>query len=181
MKLYSEFGEDQWIAENLTLPETGFYIDVGCAFPGEGSNTAFLRDRGWSGYAIDANDGYAPHWKNGHFVQAFVSSEPIVSFVFKNVCGHSRVESTAAQRYAAVPLTHFLRTLPTARFDFLSVDVEGHEFEVVQSLDGLLPPVIVSEFNTEGIGEDMRVRDYLLKNGYRLAHTTVANHIFVRP
>ena len=31
MNFYSEYGEDRWIAENLKLPDRGFYVDVGCA------------------------------------------------------------------------------------------------------------------------------------------------------
>ena len=65
MNFYSEYGEDRWIAENLKLPDRGFYVDVGCAVPGSGSNTAFLRDRGWGGLVIDANPAYAALWLAG--------------------------------------------------------------------------------------------------------------------
>lgn len=181
-RFYSEFGEDRWIAEHLPLPATGFYVDVGCAHPTEGSNTAFLRDRGWQGLAIDANPGYAPLWPAGAFVQAIVSTEPIVGFEFKSAHYESRVCSGQTQ-FAAVPLQSLVRAhrrRPFETCDFLTLDVEGHEFEALLSLGALLPPIIVSEYNTRGLGEDMRVHDYLLKNGFTLVHTTTANHIFHR-
>ncbi|MES2694485.1 MAG: FkbM family methyltransferase [Verrucomicrobiota bacterium] len=184
MNFYSEFGEDRWIADNLPLPATGYYVDVGCAHPTEGSNTAFLRARGWRGLAIDANPGWGAVWQTAapdHFVQAFVSDKRIVSFEFKEAHYESRI-TPGNTRYAAVPLW----TLVDHDYDIdlLTLDVEGHEFEVLTTLDNWripqLPPIIVSEYNTRGIGEDMRVRDYLLARGYRLVHTTVANHIFHR-
>ncbi len=180
---YSEFGEDKWIAENLTLPETGFYIDAGCGHPTIHNNTAFLRDRGWNGMAIDANDGYAGYWQDGVFIQAFVSDQPLVSFSFKKIAGHSRVEESP-RRYATTSLLRLLGVVkqpaPAPWFDFLSLDLEGHEFNALMSLEGQLPRVIVSEYSTEGLFDDMRVKEYLERNGYRLVHTTKANHVFTR-
>lgn len=175
-RFYSEFGEDRWIAENLPLPAHGYYVDVGCADPTDGSNTAFLRDRGWRGLAIDANPLFGTVWPPDTFVQAIISDQPIVSFEFKDNGYESRV-APGHQRFAAVPLTHLTR-YPA---DLLSLDLEGHEYNALLSLPRpLLPPIIISEYNTSGLGEDMRVRDYLLERGYRIAHQTPANHIFFR-
>lgn len=179
-RFFSEFGEDRWIAENLPLPATGYYVDGGCAHPTEGSNTAFLRARGWRGLAIDANPGSAPLWPADTFVQAIISDEPIVGFEFKAAHFESRVSEGHTQ-FAAVQLCDLLRAQRQTEFatcDFLTLDVEGHEFEALRSLGCIFPPIIVSEYNTLGIGEDMRVRDYLLSRGFALVHTTPANHIF---
>ena len=54
---YGQNREDEWIDKNLPLPEKGFYVDIGCEHPFNHSNTAFLRDRGWKGLAIDGNRG----------------------------------------------------------------------------------------------------------------------------
>jgi hypothetical protein len=59
---YSEYGEDRWVVEHLMLPQRGIYLDVGAGHPEINSNTAFLRDRGWRGLAVDANPDYGPHW-----------------------------------------------------------------------------------------------------------------------
>lgn len=176
MTFHSEFGEDKWIAENLPLPAEGNYVDVGCGHPVIGSNTAFLRDRGWRGTGIDANLGYASAWTRGTFIQAFVSDFPIVPFAFKEVSGHSRVE-LGAPMVGACRLDRLISERP----DFLSLDLEGHEFNALLSLSrDLLPPIIVSEYNTHGIGEDPRVLHYLIVEGYEVVHQTIANHIFYR-
>lgn len=183
-QFHSEFGEDRWIAENLPLPANGYYVDVGCAHPIHGSNTAFLRARGWRGLAIDANPAYAPHWQAqgfaDHFVQAFISDEPIVSFEFKDACYESRVVPQGI-RHATSSLNRLFCAGGSVPIDLLTLDVEGHEMNALASLyDWRLPPIIVAEYNTRDIGIDNRVRDYLLNRGYRLVHTTEANHIFHR-
>jgi hypothetical protein len=191
MNFCSEFGEDKWIAENLPLPATGFYVDVGCAHPTEGSNTAFLRARGWQGLAIDANPLFADKWETAgygsHFVQAFVSDQPIVPFDFSDRVLESRV-SLGGPHFAAVDLWSIVEAAAEQQYPkihFLTLDLEGHEINALRSLidyypKSECPPIIVSEYNTLGLGEDLRVRDYLLKQGYRLVHTTRANHIFHR-
>ncbi len=190
-QFYSEFGEDAWIAANLPLPKTGYYIDLGCAHPTLSSNTAFLRDRHWPGLAIDANPGFAPFWAELYpaalpndrrpalnpFLAAIISDRPIVTFEYKQEAILESRVTPGATRHAAVRLSH-LTHLPC---DFLSLDLEGHEYEALRSIPPPhLPPIIVSEYATTGLPDDMRVRDYLVMSGYRLAHTTPANHIFHR-
>ena len=186
MNFYSEYGEDRWIAENLKLPDRGFYVDVGCAVPGSGSNTAFLRDRGWGGLVIDANPAYAALWRavpNVVFLTAIVSDSPIVSFAFKTIPGHSRA-GEGRDYFAAQRLDRIIERLNIKQIDFLSVDVEGYEFEVLSSLinwKGLRaawPKVIVSEFSTAGLPDDFRVFNSLTEIGYREMKRTHSNHIF---
>ena len=164
MNYYSEFGEDQWIAEHLKLPDKGVFLDVGAGPPRTGNNTAFLRDLGWSGVAIDANPGYAESWRqepNTVFVTGIVSDKPLVPFEFKEIPGHSRIEAgktlMIARRLDAI--LHILKMPP---IDFLSLDIEGHEFEALQTLPWDSPPkIIVSEFSTASLRDDFRVRDFL--------------------
>lgn len=183
-KYYSEFGEDRWISENLVLPGLGFYVDVGAAHPVAGSNTAFLRDRGWHGLAIDANPGYAEHWagiSDCHFVAAIASDVPIVEFDFKDIPGHSRVEYGAKISFAATRMDTILRARGVSVIDVLSLDLEGHEFNALLSMQGYWPRIVISEFSTAGLPDDYRVRDLLIRGGYyELRHTTHSNHIFVR-
>ena len=174
----SEYQEDQWIEEHLTLPAKGFYVDVGCATPStDDSNTRFLRARGWDGIGIDANANYAEHWQTP-FVAAIVSSQAVVPFEYRRIPTHSRV--TGNVLFAATTLDRILRFFDAPTVDFLSLDVEGHEFEALQSLDmdRYRPKVIISEYSTEGIGDDFRVRDYLLARGYAVVHQTKANLIY---
>ena len=54
-KRYSQWGEDQFIAQFFKKKEKGIYIDIGCFNPFMYSNTCLLHKRGWSGINIDIN------------------------------------------------------------------------------------------------------------------------------
>jgi len=182
LNFYSQNGEDEWIANNLVLPEKGFYLDVGCGHPFNQSNTAFLRERGWKGLAVDANPSWTNHWTEElreHFMHGVVSNRrEIVRFDIHAVPEYSRINENGALRYMSVTLGEIIGDRSV---DFMSLDVEGHEFEVITGMDSLkLPPVIVSEYNTAGIGEDFSVRDYLSYLGFQVVHKTISNLIFLK-
>jgi hypothetical protein len=194
-RFYSEYGEDAWIAKHLTLPERGFYVDIGAMRPDVNSNTAFLRDRGWSGLAIDGHPDCSRWWKGvpARYLTAVLAEAPReLTFGYGPVAhgAESRVLEPVAnvagwqtERRFAISLPRLLEDQDVDRIDFLSIDIEGKEFDVFQPLDlqRFKIPVIVAEYNTLGIGEDYRLRDHLLKTGeYRVVHQTIANLIYVR-
>jgi hypothetical protein len=194
LRFYSEYGEDQWIAEHwqaLGLPNAGNYVDVGAADPVRASNTAFLRDRGWTGLAIDGNARWSPAWEgigcdeagvSTLFVCAVISPEKVVKFNANREMD-SRIEEAGTLRPAQRLDTILRHSLLEGPIDFLSVDVEGQEFEVFQtfSLAERAPMVIVAEYNTSEIGEDYRLLNYLTRGGgYEVVHRTLANFVYRR-
>ena len=54
-KQYSQWGEDQFIAEYFKNKQKGTYLDIGCFHPLMYSNTCLLYKKGWSGINIDIN------------------------------------------------------------------------------------------------------------------------------
>lgn len=185
MKAYSEFGEDSWIAENVVLPERGFYLDLGCAWPTLNSNTAFLRDRGWDGANIDGNPSYEPKWSGvGTFTNCVIGSGAVARFVTGGVPELSHIEPAPAALEEIVKtrrLDELLQYSPQG--DFISCDLEGHEFEALKTFDWEKnrPVCIVAEYSTwtpAGVVEDFRVKEMLEAMGYRERHRTKANIIF---
>lgn len=184
---HAQFGEDRWIAENLKLPDNGFYVDLGCAYPHVGSNTAFLRARGWQGLAVDGNDEFIRFWKDvprtTFAVAVLAGDQTAVPFVVnRKNCWISRIErDSTAPLVPAVSLESLLSMHQIGKIDVLSIDLEGAEYNVLMtlSLRHHWPGIIISEFDTENIGEDWRVMDHLLNTGrYELVHTTRSNLIF---
>jgi hypothetical protein len=55
LPFHAQWGEDRWLAENLRLPDTGVFVDVGAGDGRRGSNTLYLENLGWSGLCIDAD------------------------------------------------------------------------------------------------------------------------------
>lgn len=179
MKFYSEFGEDRWLYENNHLGgKSHVYVDLGAADPWTASNTALLRDLGWRGLAIDGNPIHAHKWKTP-FVNAIISDEPEVPFNFHPNHVVSRVEA-GNPIVPAVTLESLLQRYDIGLIDLLSVDIEGHEFNAIKTMDLAIhrPRMIIGEYNTEGLGEDFRLRDYLLENHYKVVHQTFANLIY---
>lgn len=179
-KFYSEFGEDKWIAENVVLPERGFYLDIGCAWPCLNSNSAFLRDRGWDGANIDGNPSYEKNWDGvATFTNCVIGDGKPIAFEANGVPELSHVgsgESVPTRR-----LDDLLEFSP--HVDFISCDLEGHEFEAMKTFDWKKnrPVCIVSEYATwtpAGVVEDFRVKEMLEAMGYRERHRTTANIIF---
>src|SRR5215468_5785215 len=182
---YAQGLEDQWIVENLPLPEKGFYVDVGAAHPRTTSNTAFLRDLGWEGLAIDGDPVWSELWQDiPTFICAVISNEPHVQFFQDRDNPYcSRIgEIAGATSRATVTIEECLSSFKVGKIDFLSVDVEGKEFDVLRSFNFELhdPPIIMVEWNTAGIGHDDRCRTLLGDLGYDLKLENTINLVFAK-
>lgn len=193
--------ESNWlIGYGLTsTPRIGVYVDLGCAHPVNKSLTHFVREAGWRGVAVDANPDYRPDWERArfgdHFEQAILSSQPEARFAFHENSFTSRISPTAADdrpeqwgiqavmTSATTPLKEILAQHGIGKIDILTVDLEGHEFEVLTTLDFELhqPEVVIVEYVTSGEGIDCRAANLLIEKGYRLIQVFTSNLIFARP
>ena len=148
----TECGEDRWIYENLPLPmpSLSFYLDVGCGHPLGQSQTAFLRELGWHGLAIDANDRYRACWaeagRSDCFMTAVVSDQAEGTFKFLDNTAMSRFDPNGQPVYCQ-RLEDILAERKIERIDFLSIDIEGHEFDALKGFNfGRWPiPIIVAD------------------------------------
>lgn len=196
---YSTTGEDRVIDYYVGYPGGGFYVDVGCYYPRLGSNTLRLYKRGWRGICIDANP---------ECVRAYRRQRPrdtVVCAAVSNVCAEKiytefRVNAKSSideafvrdqpassivgrRRVQTRTLTDILREhAAPARFGLLTVDCEGHDHEVLQSLDfdAYRPRVISVEMH----GYDLERQEpgvipaYLREKGYRFRAYSTMNGYF---
>lgn len=181
---YAQHHEDKWIAENLgdLLPEHGFYVDIGAAHPFTASNTAFLRDRKWEGLAVDGNPTWENDWKDiPAFHHAIISPKPYVRFNDHAVPEYSRI-GTEGRIRAAETIEGFLYRKRVYKFDFFSIDAEGHEYDILTGFDFKKhsPAIIICEYNTADIGEDNRICPLIKSHGYRIVWLNPVNMIFIR-
>ena len=198
---YAQTGEDRIIIALFHGVADGFFVDVGCNEPQTKSNTFELYKRGWRGINIDGNPKLIEKFhrlrpRDKSLCQLISSEEKELVFTtFKE----SLVSSVSAEhveqwkkerevesetRVLAVPLAKVLREQRApARFQLLSIDVEGHDWEVLTSfsLDEFRPRLIVIEmhkFDFTNPHSD-RIYRYLNENGYRLVSYAVMNGYFV--
>lgn len=77
-------------------------------------------------------------------------------------------------------LTEILKPTNLKHIDFLSLDVEGHEYEVLQSWDFSIPIDLIL-IETLGVepDKDELCRQILILNGYRFIQKISHNEIFI--
>jgi FkbM family methyltransferase len=200
-RAYSQTGED--LALNCILrSEPGFYVDVGCNHPTRHSNTFAFYKAGWRGICIDANPRLIEQFKRLRprdvSICAAISDEEkevvFTDFVddhFSSLDAEhvaSWKASTAIARQRIVKtrtLSAILNESNSAHaFDLLSVDAEGHDANILRSIDFDLyqPQVIVVEMHGFDINSphDNDIYRHLTARNYRLAGFLVLNGYFVR-
>lgn len=182
MKFYSEHGEDKWIYKHIKLPKKGIYVDVGAAHPTRMSNTAFLRDLGWTGIQIDADPFWIPYWnKIGQFLincPVWIDNKGVGFNSNKSAHRLSKVDPTKKTN-PSLTLNEILSTYGVDHIDFMSLDVEGMEFDIFQSLHTQFwPDTLVFEYDT--VGEtDYRLQQFFRTGTYyKELHQTANNFIF---
>ena len=197
---YSVTGEDRVIDYYVGYPERGFYVDVGCHYPAEKSSTMRLYRRGWRGLCIDANPdcirGFRKVRPRDMAVVAAVSDQvgesvftefetsQISSLSAEFVAGQDAALILSTRRVQTVTLTELcLRNRVPARFDLLSIDCEGHDGEVLRSLDldAFRPRVIAIEMHDYDLENPQGnpIRTYLVERGYRLRAYATVNGYYV--
>jgi FkbM family methyltransferase len=153
---YSQEGEDRVVSFVLGAPSRGFYVDVGAHHPQRFSNTYAFYLRGWRGINIEARPGAMRDFKKTRprdiNVEAAISAETqsLIYFEFDEPALNTFSEETAARmlqlgRYKIVDRkTIRTRTLAEVlnehmpvgqQIDFLTVDVEGLDEQVLRSND----------------------------------------------
>jgi FkbM family methyltransferase len=155
VKSYSQEGEDMVLRRLFERQATGFYVDVGAHHPQRFSNTNWFYQRGWRGVNIDATPGVKALFDRARprdvTVEAAISRDgrELKLRVYADQALNTLAqgdESPTAQAGRAVlrettlatrRLAEVLRQQVPARqaIDFMSVDVEGMDLEVLEGND----------------------------------------------
>jgi FkbM family methyltransferase len=202
-KSYSQEGEDMLLDRFLEHRDSGFYVDVGAHHPKRFSNTFRLYRRGWWGLNIDANPGSMRKFQRVRprdiNIEAAVSStrQKLTYYAFNepalNTFNKDLALSHVGGPYSiieeidimTVPLCELLdQYLPTGtRIDLLTVDVEGLDYEVLQSNNWsrYSPDFILVEcleFSTLDQASSDPVVTFLLKRHYSMVAKTMNTVLF---
>jgi FkbM family methyltransferase len=203
---FSSWGEDQMLAYLFMDKDDGFYVDVGAYHPLVDSNTKLLFDRGWSGINIDCNPATIACYnclrpgdvnlnvaisKTEGLVRYFMfgdrASSNTISPEFKqNIIRGQHVEVEKELEIQSFTLKSILeKYLPAHReIDFLNVDVESVDLEVLQSNDWeSYRPLVIAvedlEFNFDAPLETSHIHSYMCRLSYRMVCRTIYTSIYV--
>ncbi|MDK2871445.1 MAG: hypothetical protein PWQ16_797 [bacterium] len=165
---FSQEGEDMILRRIFGDKRNGFYVDVGAHHPFRFSNTFYFYEIGWRGINIDATPGSMELFNR--FRKRDVNLELAVGnrrekrkyFIFNEPALNTFDERLARERERegnfkvvdvievdTLPLADILdKYLPQGiKIDFMNVDVEGMDLEVLQSnnWDRYRPYVVLAE------------------------------------
>ena len=203
VKSYSQEGEDMILRRMFVGRARGFYVDVGAHHPRRFSNTFLFYCRGWRGINIEPNPDaielFAAERKGDTNLQLGIAAqagtltyykfdEPALN-TFDREMVESRLATTSYRVASTMPVaverldSVLGRHLPHGtQIDFLSVDVEGLDCEVLKSNDWLRyrPTCVVVEALRETLEGAIagETTSLMTQQGYELVAKTLNSLIF---
>lgn len=204
---YSQEGEDRVLSRFIGTQEKGFYVDIGAHHPQRFSNTYHFYLNGWSGINIDAMPGSMNEFKRLRSrdinLEAAISDkkEILTYYEFNETALNGFSKDLSKQRDGLgdyrVIATHKIETctlsdildehlLVEQEIDFMSVDVEGLDLQVLKSnnWEKYRPRFILSEsLQTNASIELLKGSDiyhYMISCGYHLCAKLFCTTIFAR-
>ena len=203
----SQFGEDKKISKLFNKNFKGTYVDLGCFHPVRVNNTFQFYKKGWNGLNIDLNpltiDLFNFARPTDTNICAAISNKRVKKKLYflgdldpkntldlnhKNWLGkHFNINKKdfKIKNVKTITLSEILNKNKFYNIDFLNIDIEGHELEVLRSVNfkKFNIKVICVElinFNKLSGNKKNQLIALLKKNKYKLVDKSKINYIFKR-
>ncbi len=199
-KSYSQNKEDLFLIEFFKDLKKGFYLDLGRHHPKRFSNTYLLYKRGWSGINVDANYStillFNLFRKRDKNIRALINTNSVSVFYYKfndsalnGILSPQNAKRLVDVGYKlkkkvkmnSISINDFIKKygLVNKKINFLKIDLEGIDFELIKVLDFNIIDiqVIMIEKKQNKIKED-EMKLYLKNKFYKLIFESNRNFIF---
>ena len=189
-KNYSQFNEDLFLVDFFHNKKKGKFVDLGAFHPIRYNNTYLLYKKGWSGTNIDLNpvaiDMFNIARNRDINICALMSEK---SNIEKNVYyehGFSAVNSLVLTKELKKVLkkvkimkTKTFDDLVSHDFDFLNIDLEGHDYEVLRTINlkKNKPGLICIEI-LENSKDKENIFKYMTKNNFEFINKCKVSYFF---
>jgi FkbM family methyltransferase len=191
----AQYHEDRELSD-MFKRQNGYCVEVGANNGVEASNTYYFEQLGWKGLCVEADPAMAddcrrnrPGFTTVHTAAVGPDRPETVTFqvVEKNTglsalafddLHQSRIEmftggfETKAVTVPAKTLDRILEEHNAPALDFITIDVEGFEMEVLRgfTITRWKPKVVILERDTDEMDEE--ILDYMRRHGYKHFRTT---------
>lgn len=191
MKFYSQFQQDQFVYDVFFKDKTdGVFVDIGAHNGKTDSNSLFFENLGWSGFCIEPNPEmfdqlqsvrkckclpYAVGDKN-QILKFFQIKQENLSVLSGLVDEFSEsairrineydLENTQQYDYIDVECKTFDSLIDVYNIDFLSLDTEGNELKILQSID--FNKYDIDVITVENNDYDNKFLDFFNTKNYKL-------------
>ena len=188
-----EIEEKELVWKFFGQRRTGVFVEVGANDPVAGSQTWLLEQNGWQGVLVEPQSAHyeklRQRRKNSQVFQVACSGpemEGEMDLLLADADGSSTLQKQrdthgtnfiGTERVKVTTLDKVLQAAGVVKIDFLSLDVEGHEIEVMRGLnfEKFKPSLILIE---DGV-RDLSKHHFLKARGYKLVKRTSINNWYV--
>lgn len=204
MEYYSQYNQDNFADKFFKRKKGGFFIDIGAHDGVSFSNTFFLeKERGWNGICIEPiPDIFEKLVKNRRSININCCVAQNKGYVkFRRVYGYNEMLSgildLMGQEHAeqiekdckqtgdnfkdilieSKNINEIFEEFKVKRIDFLSIDTEGAEFEIIKSID--FSKVSIAFLSVENNNASSDVRNLLNGYGYKCI-SSVTDDFYVK-
>ena len=201
----SQFGEEKKILELFDKDFKGVYVDLGCFHPTRSNNTLEMFKKGWYGLNIDLNPltidlfNYArpsdinicsaisnKKTKKKLFFLGDFDSKNTLDLNHKNwLSKHFKISKKdfKIKIIKTNTLNSLFKKYDFYKIDFMNIDIEGHELEVIKSVnfkkfDIKVICVEILNYNKNSKNKKKKLISYLKKKGYYQKGKSEINYIF---
>ena len=192
MKYYSDNGVDQSV--ELLLPDFGYAVDVGANNGNFNSNTLALEEKGWLVLCVEPNPLLAEEGRKTRRLWREVACGALDEDLRKFYAYGTHPFASGSALYPPKPgyvsaedvekplnqhlvlvrtLNRLLEESGFPRVDFVTIDVEGYENEVLAGFDlSIWKPAVLC---VESLNNDLET-----PNGYKLLERRMFDNVYVR-
>ena len=207
LKNGAQSGEDKYIIKLFDEDFKGKFLDIGCYHPTRHNNTYELYKKGWSGINIHLNpltielfDFMRPKDVNINIGISDKDAEKELYFIdeldTQNTIDKNQLEflkkhhninqdQIIVKKIQTKNLETILNEYQFYNIDFMNLDIEGHELQVLKTLDFKKIKIKylcieMIEHNEESILNVKNMKDLLKENNFKLIKNFGFNHIYHR-
>lgn len=204
----SQFGEDKKIIKLFKEKKNGTYLDLGCFHPIRQNNTYLFHKLGWKGINIDLNPLTIELFNIARPKDINICAAISSKIGPKNLFFDHELSSlnTISKNHALFlneafgkkdlrkriiktnTLNNILKENKIKKIDFMNIDIEGNELEVLKTLNFKkldIKVICIEIVDYDHYSKDIKINkkkifNILKKNDYHLKYKIFVNYIFIK-